>query len=95
MSEAVPRARGDHDEARIDAGEKSDRAASVGAVVRRDEDFGPGIRAGGQERPLAAGLEIAGQEDRCASGGASAQNQASIVERTDTVLDPRMKHRQL
>jgi len=65
MSEAVSSARRDHDEARTDPGEESGGAASVGAVVRRDENAGSRIRTGRQKRPLSLGLEITRQEDRC------------------------------
>lgn len=95
MSEAVPRARRDHDEARTDTGEKGGGAASVGAVVRSDENTGSQIRAGRDQRSLSAGLEIARQENRRPSAGPRAQHEAPIVERTGPIPDARMKDREL
>ena len=95
MPEAVARARRDHDETRVDAGEEVHGAAPVGAVVRRHEDGRSRFRVRCEERLLALGLEIARQKYRCSLGRCRAEHEASIVERTGSVGEAGMKHRQL
>ena len=91
MPEAIPFARRHQHETRGRPREKCEGAAPVGTMVGSDESLAFGVRAGGEESPLSAGLEIARQQNGSATGAARSQRKATIVQRSAAILDARVK----
>jgi hypothetical protein len=95
MSEAIPLSGRHQHEARGDTREEPDTAASVGTVVRRDENVRLGVLAGGEKRRFSGRLEIARQEHGGVVLGSSAKDEAPIVGGTAAILHARVQHPKL